>query len=156
MGRAYMHGWVSLPLGGEVFLEHGVPTRAWVSGDAAAHTANAVEGIRAVTGLNVTLEEWEPGEEPGQSEAWVHVSPREVGKVLQLLAYTSGEAFYDRYHKRIDAEATDYDEEAYAHDFDAALHFCGLHWGDVDKEVLHEAYVTALHAAVEEMASHSK
>jgi len=150
-----IHGWVSLVADAEVFLEHGVPTRVWVA-DEAVNTGALAEEIRELTGLQVTFGPWEAGEEPGEREAKLHVSPGYIGRLLEVLAHASAETFYDRYRKAIEPDDTDFDEEAYAQDFNAALEYCGLHWGDVDKDSLAQTYVTNLHRAAEEIAHHPR
>ena len=149
-----IHGWVALVADAEVFLEHGVPTRIWVAEEAMS-TGALAEEIRELTGLQVTFGSWEAGEGPGEREAALHVSPGYIGRLLEVLAHASAEAYYDRYHKAIDADATDYDAEAYAQDFNAALEYCGLHWGEVDKEFLEQSYLASLHRAADEIARHA-
>ncbi len=148
-----IHGWVSLVADAEVFLEHGVPTRVWVA-EEAANTAALAEEIRELTGLQVSFGPWEAAEEPGEREATLHVRPEYIGRLLEVLAHASAEAFYDRYRKAMDPEDTDFDEEAYAQDFNAALEYCGLHWGDVEKDTLAQSYLATLHRACEQIARH--
>lgn len=154
MDKEIIHGWVTLGPDVEVFLEHGVPTRIWVGG--MPEPALLMDEIRELTGLKVTLGPWEPGEDPGELEASLHVSPEYIGRLLEVLARASAETFYDRYHKAIESEDTDFDDEAYAQDFNAALEYCGLHWGDVDKDALAHSYVATLHRAAEEIARHPR
>ena len=149
MDNDIIHGWVTLTPDVEVFLEHGVPTRIWVGG--MPEPALLTDEIRDLTGLKVTLDAWEAGEEPGELEARLHVSPESINRLLEMLARASAETFYDRYHTVIDVDATDFDEEAYALDFNLALEYCGLHWGDVDKDALAQSYLATLHQASEAM-----
>lgn len=150
MDKEIIHGWVTLGPDVEVFLEHGVPTRIWVGG--MPEPALLVDDIRELTGLKVALGPWEAGEAPGELEAALHVSPEYIGRLLELLARASAETFVDRYHKTMDADDTDFDDEAYAQDFNSALEFCGLRWGDVDKDALAPSYRSALHRAAETVA----
>jgi hypothetical protein len=152
MGDSLVHGWVSLPTRGEAYLEHGVPRRASVAGDAPVDVGQLAEEITDMTGLRVTLGTFEPGEEPGQLEAGVDVSPQDLNEVLGRLAQASAEVFYDRYRKPIDAEDTDFDDEAFAQDLGTALEACRLHWGEVDEAALRERYRLTLHSACEEIA----
>lgn len=150
MEKEIIHGWVTLGPDVEVFLEHGVPNRVWVG--EMPEPALLMDEIRELTGLKVVLGPWEAGEQPGELEAPLHVSPEYIGRLLEVLARASAETFYDRYHKAIDSEATDFDDEAYALDFNSALEYCGLHWGDVDKDALAQPYLSALHRAAENVA----
>jgi hypothetical protein len=149
MDKEIIHGWVSLGPDAEVFLEHGVPTRIWVGG--MPEPALLLDEIRELTGLKVILGPWEAGEGSGELEAPLRVSSEYIGRLLEVLARASAETFYDRYHKPIDPEDTDFDEEAYAQDFNAALEYCGLHWGDVDKKALEQSYRATLHRVAEAM-----
>lgn len=150
MDKEIIHGWVTLGPDVEVFLAHGVPTRIWVGG--MPEPALLVDAIRELTGLKVVLGAWEAGEEPGELEAALQVSPEYIGRLLEVLARASAETFYDRYRKPMDADDTDFDDEAYAQDFSSALEYCGLHWGDVDKDALAQPYLSALHRAAETVA----
>lgn len=152
MGRAFMHGWVSLPTQGEVYLEHGLPRRLWIVG--AADVERLVDEIADLTGLNVTLGRWEAGDEVGQVEAAVNIDARDIGEVLRRLALVSAETYYDRYRKPIEASDVDYDDEAYAQDCNFALDACGLNWKQIDDTVLRSDYRRALHRAIEEIARH--
>lgn len=153
MGRAYPQGWVSLPTHGDIFLEHGLPRRLWVADSAAADFERLADEIADLTGLHVTLDDWEPGEDGSGMEAELHVNPADIDMVLHRLAQSSAETFVDRYQKPIDAEDIDYDDEAYAQDMVTALDLCGLHWGQVDAAGLREGYRLALHRASEEIAA---
>lgn len=150
MEKEIIHGWVTFGPDVEVFLEHGVPTRLWVGG--MPEPALLMDEIRELTGLKVMLGPWEAGEAPGELEASLHVSPEYIRPLLEVLARASAETFYDRYQKVMDADDTDFDDEAYAQDFNSALQYCGLHWGDVDKDALAQAYRSALHRASETVA----
>ena len=150
MDKEIVHGWVTLGPDVEVFLEHGVPTRVWVG--VMPEPALLTDEIRELTGLKVVLGPWEAGELPGELEAPLHVSPEYIGRLLEVLARASAETFYDRYHKPLDADDIDFDDEAYAQDFNSALQYCGLHWGDVDKDALAPTYLAALHRAADAAA----
>jgi len=154
MGSAFMHGWVSLQTEGEMQLDHGVPRRVRVAGDALVDVERMADEIADVTGLHVTLERWEPGEAAGDLEAAVHVGFDDIAEVLKRLAHASAETYYDRYHRPMDASDVDFDDEAYAQDFNVALGVCGLHWGQIDPAALRESYRLALHRAADEIARH--
>jgi hypothetical protein len=155
MGRAFIHGWLSLPSEGEIFLEHGVPRQVRIAATALIDVERLVDEIADVTGLRVTIGCWEPDESDEGVEAVVHVHAADVAEILQRLAQGSAETFYDRYHKPIEASDTDFDDEAYAQDFNVALGVCGLQWGQLDEPALRVAYQRALHQAVDEIASHA-
>lgn len=154
MGRAYMHGWVSLPSQGELYLEHGVPRQVRVEDVEWVVVERVADEIADVTGLRVTLEPWRQDEDSGEMEAAVRVDARDIAVVLSRLAHESAETFYDRYRKSIDESDTDFDEEAYAQDFSLALGACGLHWGEIDHYALRDGYRHALHRASESIARH--
>ncbi|MDD5249766.1 MAG: hypothetical protein PHY45_12310 [Rhodocyclaceae bacterium] len=153
MGRAFIHGWVGLPSQGEIYLEHGVPRQVRVDATAMVDVERLVDEIGDLTGLHVTLGPWEADEEAEEMEAAVHVHAQDAAEVLTRLAQASAETFYDRYHKPIETSDTDFDDEAYAHDVNAALEVWGLHWGQVDEVALRVAYQRALHQAVAEIAT---
>ena len=154
MGRAFMHGWVALPGQAEVQLAHGVPLQVWVEDAATADTQRLADEIAAVSGLHVRLARWQAGAEHGERAAALRVDADDIAEVLMRLAHESAETFYERYRKPIDARDVDFDDEAYAHDFNAALDACGLHWGQIDPRVLRGEYRRALHLASEEIARH--
>ena len=152
MGSAFMHGWVSLPAYGEVYLEHGLPRRVWVRDWANADVEGLAEQIADLTDLHVTLGTWAADEEAQGVEAEVHVNASDIDRVLYRLARMSAETFVDRYQKPIDADDVDYDDEAYAQDMGSALGLCGLHWGEIDEGGLRDRYRLVLHQASEEFA----
>lgn len=154
MGSAFMHGWIGLPTEGEMQLEHGVPRRVRVAGTALVDVERLADEIADVTGLHVTLAHWEPADVAGELEAVLHVNSEDLAAVLQLLAHASAEAFYDRYHKPMDVGDVDFDDEAYAQDFNLALGVCGLHWGQIDQAALRDRYRLALHGAVDAIVRH--
>lgn len=156
MASALLHGWISLPTRGEVYVSHGVPRRIWVRPDAASDVERLRDEIAEITGLRVTLHAWEPSEDPGALEAAVQISAEDIGEVLRRLAQGSAETFYDRYRRPIGTGDTDFGEEAYAQDLGAALEFCGLGWQQVAQmSGLRERYDRELRADSEEIAHHS-
>ena len=157
MASAFLHGWISLPTRGEVYVDHGVPRRMWVRPDAAADVERLRNEIAELTGLRVTLRGWEPSEEPGALEAAVRVSAEDIVEVLRRLAHASAETFYDRYRRPIGAGDTDFGEEAYAQDLGVALEFCGLGWQQAAQMPgLRESYERELRADSEEIAGESR
>lgn len=152
MARAFIHGWVGLPSQGELYLEHGVPRLVRAADAGNIDVERLLGEVMDVTGLHVTLGRWETDEDVGEMTAMVQIHPEDVTEVLRRLAQRSAEAFYDRYHKPMDASDVDFDDEAYAQDMGEALAACGLHWGQLDDGVLRFTYRQALHRAVDEMA----
>lgn len=153
MGRAFINGWVSLPACGDVYLEHGLPRRIWVTNSANVVAERLVDEIAELTGLLVTLGDWEPGENGDGMEAVLRVNPADIDLVMQQLAETAAETFVDRYQKMIDSEDIDYDEEAFAEAMQTALGICGLHWDQLNEGALRQDYCLALHRASEEIAA---
>lgn len=152
MATAIKHGWVVLPCGAEVLLENGIPRRAWIKEYAMSETPDIVAETVDVTGFHVTIGEWELGENTGEMEAVLIVTPHELGDVLQCLAAASAGVFYDRYKKAIEPDDTDWDDEAYAQDFNTALQYCGVTWGEVNEQAYRQIYCEAMHRRTEELA----
>jgi hypothetical protein len=152
MGSAFMHGWVSLPTQGEMYLDHGVPREVRLDGHGMADVERMADEIVDVTGLRVTFGRWEPVEDTDAMQAEIHVAPADMAEVMRRLALASAETFFDRYHKPIGEGDTDFDDEAYAQDFNVALDVCGLHWSQVNMDAMRDAYRRALHGAAERMA----
>ena len=155
MGRAFGHGWISLPSEGELYLEHGVPREVRVAGRDPADVERIADEVSDIAGVRVTIGRWEADEEAGEMEAVVHVAAEDVSEVLQRLAHASAETFYDRYHKPMDSSDIDFDDEAYAQDMGFALEVCGLKWGQIDDRPLRHAYLRALHREIEEIVDRS-
>jgi hypothetical protein len=152
MARAFVHGWISLPSQGELYLEHGVPRQVRVADTDSVDVERLLDEVMDVTGLHATVGRWVSDEEAGEMEAMVQVHPEDVTEVLRRLAQRSAETFYDRYHKPMDAGDVDFDDEAYAQDMNEALAVCGLHWGQLDDNALRFTYRQALHRAVYDIA----
>lgn len=152
MGSAFMHGWVSLPTEGEMYLEHGVPRQVRIDGKQIMDMERLADEIADLTGLHVTLGKWETFEDTEEMAAAVQVNAQDIVEVLNRLARASAENFYDRYRKPIDDSDTDFDEEARAQDFNVALQVCNLQWDQLDKSSFRESYRLALHQAAAEIA----
>lgn len=152
MGRAFVHGWVSLPSQGELYLEHGVPREVRIAEADRVDVERIIDEVMDVTGLHVTIGHWEADAESGDMHAVIEIHPEDVTEVLRRLAQRSAEAFYDRYQKPMDASDIDFDEEAFAQDMTEALSMCGLHWGQLDDRSLRFTYRQALHRAVDDIA----
>ncbi len=154
MGQAFLHGWVSLPSQGELYLEHGVPRLVRVADARSVDVERLLDELADVSGLHATIGRWEADEEAGEMEATVQVHPEDVTEVLQRLAQRSAETFYDRYHKPLDSSDLDFDDEAFAQDMNEALAVCGLRWGQLDEKTLRFTYGRALRRAVEDIVEH--
>ncbi len=152
MGQAFIHGWISLPSQGELFLEHGVPRMVRVDAPQAIDVERLLDEIADVTGLHATIGRWEADADTGDTQAIVQVHPQDVTEVLKRLAHASAETFYDRYRKPLDASDLDFDDEAFAQDMNEALSVCGLHWGQLDDRALKWSYERALHGAIDDIA----
>lgn len=154
MGTALMEGWVPLHSGAEVHLMHGLPDRVWMEGSMPPSGAELADEIFGVSGLHVRLGDWQTAAGELQFEAMVTVVREDLPEVLRRLAIASAEVYYDRYHKTMGPDDTDWDDEAYAQDFDMALHLCGLHWGEVDEAQLRNEYCEAMHRASDLITRH--
>lgn len=155
MGSAYMHGWISLPAEGDLYMEHGVPRQVRLNRDSwlMMKREQLVDEIADLSGLHVTLGEWEACEDfNDEMAATIQVNPRDITEVLNRLAHASAETFYDRYHKPIDESDTDFDTEACAQDFNIALQACHMKWDQLDKPAMRDCYRHALHQAIDEFA----
>lgn len=152
MEETIKEGWFTLPCGYDVHLEHGVPIRVSNNGEPLPAPPGLVQEVADLSGLQVAVGSWEPLERGAEMEAPVTVVREDLGKVLHNLALVSAGVFVDRYGKPIDPEDTDWDDEEYALDFGNALRYCGLKWGDVDKESYVEAYRAAMHGETVRLA----
>ncbi|MFY9329147.1 MAG: hypothetical protein WAO76_14220 [Georgfuchsia sp.] len=153
MGRAFLNGWMSLPTCGDVYLEHGLPRRVWVTDSANVNVERLMNEVADLTGLLVILGAWEPGENEEGMEAELKVNPADIDLILQQLAGLAAETFADRYQKAIDSEDVDYDEESFAESMQTALNLCGLHWDQVNEGALRQEFCLALHQASQEIAA---
>ncbi len=145
------HGWVELPSGFEVELEHGIPVRVGNAGfELPPDPAALEEEIARETGLRVKVGRWEPVE--GELEARLNVSRDDLGEVLRRLARASASVFVDRFVKAYDEADTDYGQAAFAQDFSLALGYCGLGWGEVDQEPFYLDYLETFRAETERLA----
>lgn len=151
MDTPLTHGWVELPSGFEVELEHGIPVRVGNAGLALPPDSAALEEeIARETGLRVQIGRWEPVE--GELEARLTVSRDDLAEVLRRLARASASVFVDRFVKAYDEIDTDYGQGAFAQDFSLALGYCGLDWGSVDQEPFYRDYLETFKAETERLA----
>jgi len=140
------HGWVRLPNGFDVQLEHGIPVRLSDNAKRLDGTLEEIEELIATeSGLRVTVGAWEHGETDGEKEAPLQVDFNQLSEVLRHLALASAALFVDRFNKAIDRLDVDWDAAEYASDFEVARRCCGLDWGDVDKTAYFDAYAATMH-----------
>lgn len=147
------NGWVHLPCGCDLELRHGVPVRLSCGDDTPDIKATTLSNeVTAMTGLRVSLGEWQPGDEDGELQSRVRVSGEQLAEVLNRLALSSAAIFFDRYHKTPDREDVDWDTLEYANDFRRALEHCGLDWEAVDREACKPGYLEAMHAEIRRLS----
>lgn len=139
------HHWVRLSNGCDVEMRHGIPMRVSDNGTAAADSNTLAHEIAQLSGFDVALGEWSPGEEAGESEAPVIIASKQFGQVLTHLARSSAVLFVDRFNKAIDADDVDWDRSEYGVDFETALQCCNLMRGDVDAGQFFSDYATTMH-----------
>jgi hypothetical protein len=152
MGSAFVNGWISLPTQGEIYMENGLPRHVWVP-HGPVDLARLTDEIAQVTGLNTRVGEWQEGVQVGEMEASLDIDAEDIDQVLQRLARVSAETFYERYHKAIDDEDIDFDDEAYSQDLNAALTYCRLDWSQINQRELRSSYRRALHQASAALAA---
>ena len=138
--------WKRLGNGFDVELNYGIPVKLSDNGKPAEFSADElIQEIFKLTGFNVEMSEWGPGEDSGEQHAALSVSHKQLDDVLRRLAVASASVFVDRYNKAIDLSDVDWDSSEYAYDFNWALKFCGLDWREVDKNAHFDAYARAMH-----------
>ncbi len=138
--------WQRLSNGFDVELNYGVPVKISDNGkDGEISPDTLIQEIRELTGFNVNLGEWGPGENSGEHEALLNVSHKQLDDVLRRFAIGSASVFVDRFGKAIDSDAVDWDSTEYAYDFNWAMKCCNLNWSDVDKNAHFAAYAKAMH-----------
>jgi hypothetical protein len=148
------NGWHRLPCGYDLELRHGIPVNVSRADATPEIPAAALsEEVTAQTGLRVSLEEWLPGEAGGERQAGIRVDSGEFTEVLHRLALSAAALFFDRYHKPVDHEDVDWDTLEFANDFRRALDYCGLNWGDVDREASTARYLKTMHAETRRLAA---
>jgi len=146
--------WQRLNNGFDVELNYDVPVKISDNGKAGEISPDTlIQEIRELTGFNVNLGEWGPGENSGEHEALLYVSHKQLDDVLRRLAIGSASVFVDRFHKAIDLHDVDWDSAEYTYDFNRALKYCNLNWSDVDKNAHYGAYAKAMHEESLRLAS---
>lgn len=153
MATLLKEGWLPLPCGAEVHLVHGVPERAWIQGSMPPGGAELSREVLQLTGLPVRAEDWQSTQHGMEFEAPLTVLREALPEVLRRLAIASAHTYYDRFHRPIGAQDTDWDAAAYAQDLDSALHFCGLHWNEVDETAFRDQYCESMHIEANRMTA---
>lgn len=146
-------GWERLSNGFDIEFRNGIPVR--LSDNARKLTipeSVLIQQIARVSGLQVKLGKWQSGENPDEHEAPLIVASNQLEEILRRLALSSAAMFVERYHKPIEKDAVDWDTLEYAADFRKALIYCGLEWGDADKDNYIDDYVETMHQATRRFA----
>ena len=121
------NGWERLSNGFDVEFRHSIPYRLSDNGMAQGETPpELLEEITSLGRLHVRVGDWHAGESPGEHEASLYVTGRELPEVLQRLARSAAAVFVNRYHKPVDHSDVDWDRLEYLKNFCAALDHCGL------------------------------
>jgi hypothetical protein len=148
------NSWNRLPSGCDVELRHGVPVRLSGAREAAEIPAATLSGeVTALTGLHVSLGEWLPGEDAGEVQARIRVKGEQLTEVLNRLALSAAELFFDRYHKPVDRDDVDWDTLEFANDFRRATDYCGLDWKEVDRDACKAGYLKTMHTETHRLAA---
>jgi hypothetical protein len=148
------NGWERLPCGCDVELRHGIPIRlSCANGVPDIPVTELCDEVSALTGLQVSLEEWLPGEAAGEIQAGTRVSGEQLTEVLNRLAVSAATLFFDRYHKPVDRDDVDWDTLEFANDFRRALEYCGLDWNDVERDTCKAHYLETMHAETRRLAA---
>ena len=148
------NGWKRLPCGCDLELRHGIPVRVSRADDTPEIPADILSAeVAAYTGLQVRLEEWQPGEDSGEFQARTRVSDKQFTEVLNKLALSAAALFFDRYHKPVSRDDVDWDTLEFANDFRRALDYCGLDWGDVDRDKCKAGYLETMHTETRRLAA---
>ena len=148
------NGWKRLPCGCDVELQHGIPVRLSSAGGIPDMPGPDLSGeVAAITGLHVSIGEWLPGEDAGEVVAKTRVTGEQFIEVLNRLAVSAAAIFFDRYHKPVARDDVDWDTLEYANDFRRAVDYCGLNWGDVDRDACRAGYLKTMHAEIHRLAA---
>jgi hypothetical protein len=148
------NGWERLPCGCDVELHHGIPVRLSCAHGVPETSATDLPGeVAALTGLHVSVEEWLPGEAEGEVQARTRVTREQLTEVLNRLALSAAELFFDRYHKPVDRNDVDWDTLEFANDFRRALDYCGLDWDEVERNTWKAHYLETMHTETSRLAA---
>jgi len=147
------NGWERLPGGFDVEFKHTIPVQVSDNGKGLTIPESVlVEEITALCKLHVRLGEWTTDEQAHEHKARVFVSGKDFAEVLRRLALSSAALFIDRFHKPVGAGDVDWDRLEYLKDFNEALDYCGLAWGEVDKDAYFDDYVETMHHETRRLA----
>lgn len=147
-------GWERLANGFDVEFRHGIPIRLSDNGKEQTIPDPALfDEIMALAGMHVRRGEWQPGAAANEYEAPLWVSGEQLETVLGRLALAAANMYIDRYGKPINTDDVDWDTLEYDSDFRAALGYCGLEWGDADKDNYRDGYLDTLHQETRRLAA---
>jgi len=147
------YGWTGLSSGCDLELRHGIPVRLSNAGGIPdLPEAALAREVESLTGLRVSLEAWQPGEEAGEVQAKTRVAREQFCEVLNRLALSAAVLFFDRYRKPVDRDDVDWDALEYANDFRRALDYCGLDWDEVDRDASKADYLKTMHSETRRLA----
>jgi hypothetical protein len=154
MATAFKNGWVALPCGAELLLDNGIPRRLWGKDLQIEALPRVLAEAAEISGFHVAIGDWAADAQGDGREAELVVARSDLDAVLRCLAGASARLFVDRYQKPIAAEDTDWDDEAYARDLNAAMACCGVHWGELDEGALRALHRRTMHRETEALARH--
>ena len=141
----HQDGWCRIAPQLDVEVIHGIPVRvSCTDNEHRADEALIKEKIKRLTGLSVSVEDW-VSTSPREQEWSVYVNRDDFSEVLHRLALASAALFVDRHHKAIDDDAVDWDREEFNYDFNHALEYCNIPWGELDKNDYLERYLSDMH-----------
>ena len=148
------NGWKRLPCGCDMELQHGIPVRLSCAGGVPdIPEPDLADEVASQSGLRVSIGEWLPDEDAGEFQAKTRVTGEQFTEVLNRLALSAAAVFFDRYRKPVARDDVDWDTLEYANDFRRALDYCGLDWGDVDRDSCRMGYLKTMHGETQRLAA---
>jgi len=153
-GITTKNGWERLANGFDVEFRHGIPVRLSDNGkQLTSPESTLIDEITALGGLRIRMGEWQPGAAANEHEAQLWVFSEQLEEVLGRLALASATVFIDRFGKPIDKDDVDWDTLEFVSDFRTALDYCGIEWGDVDKDSYLDGYLDTMHQETRRLAA---
>ena len=147
-------GWERLSNGFDVEFRHGIPIRLSDNGKQQTLPDPALlDEIMTLAGLHVSRGEWQVGAAANEREAQLLVAGDQLDTVLERLALAAANMYIDRYGRPIDRDDVDWDALEFDTDFRTALGYCGLDWGDVDKDSYQDGYLDTMHNETRRLAA---
>jgi len=142
---AIQEGWCRISCGFDVLFERGIPIRVSDNGWSSAEIGTTDAELLRCCGLHVHRGQWRFANTAGEFEAPLKIARHDFGEVLNRLARASAALYVDRFSGPIDRTATDWDREAYAYDFAAALAHCDLERGQINMAAFFPGYQRTMH-----------